>query len=71
MMRFFQELSSPMHTGMAAGAVSLKKPHHIITLQFSEVVKDHANRGGIGMLDGCFVNNYAKLSDTKLAPPNT
>ena len=27
----------------AAGAVSLKKPHHIVTLQFSEVVKDHAN----------------------------
>ena len=26
---------------MAAGAVSLKKPHHIITLRFSEVVKDH------------------------------
>ena len=24
------------------GADSLKKPHHIITLQFSEVVKDHA-----------------------------
>ena len=31
----------PAHTG----AKSLKKPqpHHIITLQFSEVVKDHAN----------------------------
>ena len=28
---------------MAAGAVSLKKPHHIITLRFSEVVNDHAN----------------------------
>ena len=25
------------------GADSLKKPHHIVTLQFSEVVKDHAN----------------------------
>ena len=24
-------------------AICLKKPHHIITLQFSEVVKDHAN----------------------------
>ena len=24
------------------GAESLKKPHHIVTLQFSEVVKDHA-----------------------------
>ena len=35
-------------TGPAAmpahiGADSLKKPHHIITLQFSEVVKDRAN----------------------------
>ena len=27
---------------MAAGAVSLKKPHHIITLRFSDVVKDRA-----------------------------
>ena len=27
---------------MAAGAVSLKKPHYIITLRFSEVVNDHA-----------------------------
>ena len=36
-------LSAPMHAGTAAGAVSLKKTHHIITLQFSEVVKDHAN----------------------------
>ena len=27
-----------------AGAESLKKPHHIVTLRFSEVlVKDHAN----------------------------
>ena len=24
------------------GTDSLKKPHHIITLRFSEVVKDHA-----------------------------
>ena len=31
-----------MYAGMAAGAVSLKKPHHIITLQFSEIVKGHA-----------------------------
>lgn len=27
---------------MVAGAVCLKKPHHIIILQFSEVVKGHA-----------------------------
>ena len=26
-----------------AGAESLKKPHHIVNLRFSEVVKDHAN----------------------------
>ena len=32
-----------MHASMAAGAVSVKKPHHIITLRFSEVVNDHAN----------------------------
>ena len=35
----------PAHTG----AESLKKPHHIVTLRFSEVVNDHAKilvRGG-------------------------
>ena len=26
-----------------AGAESLKKPHHIVALRFSEVVNDHAN----------------------------
>ena len=31
-----------MCTGMAAGAVYLKNPHHILILRFSEVVKDHA-----------------------------
>ena len=36
----FFRLSAPKHAGTAA--VSLKKPHHIITLQFSEVVNDHA-----------------------------
>ena len=30
---------------MAAGAVCLKKPHHIIILWFSEVVKGHAKFG--------------------------
>ena len=39
----FFRLSAPTCAAKAAGAVSLKKPHHIITLQFSEVVKDHAN----------------------------
>ena len=29
----------PVHVG----ANSLKKPHHIVILRFSEVVKDHAN----------------------------
>ena len=44
MMRFFQALSSAPTScaDMEAGAVSLKKPHHIITLRFSEAVKDHA-----------------------------
>ena len=32
----------PVHIGVD----SLKKPHHIITLRFSEVVKDHANYHG-------------------------
>ena len=36
-------LLAPTCTGMAAGAVCLKKPHHIVILQFSEVVKGHAN----------------------------
>ena len=35
-MRFFFRLSAPMCT-------SLKKPYHIITLWFGEVVKEHAN----------------------------
>ena len=43
MMRFFQALSFLMCAGTAAGAVRLKKPHHIKTLRFSEVVKGHAN----------------------------
>ena len=34
---------------MAAGAVCLKKPHHIVILQFSEVVKDHAKYGTLGI----------------------
>ena len=38
-------LTAPAAMPAHAGAKSLKKPqpHHIITLQFSEVVKDHAN----------------------------
>ena len=28
---------------MVAGAACLKKPHHIVLLRFSEVVKGHAN----------------------------
>ena len=39
----FFRLSAPRCSGTAAGAVSLKNPHHIITLRFSEVVKDDAN----------------------------
>ena len=38
----FFRLSAPKCASMAAGVVSLKKLHHIITLWFSEVVKDHA-----------------------------
>ena len=30
---------------MAVGAVCLTKPHHIVILRFSEVVKDHAKQG--------------------------
>ena len=40
-MRFFQP-DSTAAVQAHDGAESLKKPHHIITLQFSEVVKDHA-----------------------------
>ena len=45
MMRFFHaDSTSRMLPAMLAlvGADSLKKPHHIITLRFSDVVKDHA-----------------------------
>ena len=45
MMRYFQALSTNVcrYSCWSAGAVSLKKPHHIITLQFIEVVNDHPN----------------------------
>ena len=43
--------SAPTCAGMEADAFSLKKPHHIITLRFIEVVKDHANRSIIGADD--------------------
>ena len=39
----FFRLLAPMCTGRAAGAVCLKKPHHIVRLRFSVVVKGHAN----------------------------
>ena len=42
MMRFFQADSTSSRAAYAV-AESLKKPHHIVTLAFSEVVKDHAN----------------------------
>ena len=42
MMRFFR-LSTLTCACTAGAAVRLKKPHHIITLRFSEVVKDRAN----------------------------
>ena len=45
-----------MCTGMAAGAVCLKKPHHIVILQFSEVVKCHANR--IELVKKCDLFRY-------------
>ena len=39
----FFRLSAPMCVGMAGDTVCLNKPHHIVTLWFSEVVKDHVN----------------------------
>ena len=43
-MMFFQAVSTKFADtgGGCTGAVSLKRPHHIITLRFSEAVKDHA-----------------------------
>ena len=40
-MRFFQADSTKV-SGMAAGAVSLKKSHDIIILSFCNIVKDKA-----------------------------
>ena len=41
---FFRlSMSAPTCSGTAAGTVCLKKPHHIIILLFSELVKGHAN----------------------------
>ena len=43
-MRFFQAaLTAPAAVRAHIDADSLKKPNHIVTRQFSEVVKDHAN----------------------------
>ena len=36
-------ITAPASVPAHIGAESLKKPHHIVTLRFSEVVKDHAN----------------------------
>ena len=36
-------LTTPATVLVHIGADSLKKPHHIVTLRFSEVVNDHAN----------------------------
>ena len=38
---FFRQ-TAPAAVPAHVGADSLKKPHHIVTLRFSEVVKDHA-----------------------------
>ena len=40
-MRFFR-LTAPAAMPVQLGAVSLKTPHRIVTLRFSEVVKDRA-----------------------------
>ena len=41
-MRFFHADSTIAAMLVLVGADSLKKPHHIVTLRFSEVVKNHA-----------------------------
>ena len=38
----FSRLTAPAAMPAHIGADSLKKPHHIVTLRFSEAVKDHA-----------------------------
>ena len=43
MMRFFQ-VNSTKSMLTHIGAESLKIPYHIVTLEFSEDVKDHANK---------------------------
>ena len=45
-MRLFQADSTSRGAVQAHVGVSLKKPHHIVTIQFSDVVKDHANSLG-------------------------
>ena len=47
---------APMCTSTAASDVSLKKPHHIITMRFSEVVNDHAKYLRIFYSIGCFTD---------------
>ena len=43
---------------MVAGAVSLKKPHHIVILRFSEIVKDHAN----DVIHTYIIQHFTKMS---------
>ena len=42
MMRFFRQ-TAPATMPAHIGADSLEKPHHMVTLRFSEAEKDHAN----------------------------
>ena len=47
------------------GAECLKKPHHIVTLQFSEVVKDHANYIGQDIVLTPIVREFYRNADSR------
>ena len=53
----------PVHIG----ADRLKKPHHIITLRFSEVVKDHPNYAPTLICCGIEIYLIKKCIDLDLA----
>ena len=55
-----------MCTGMGTGAVSLKKPHHVITSWFSKVVNDHPKC--VVMIRGLLYFNTNGFSQEKFLP---
>ena len=67
-MRFFRHTAPATMPALHIGADSLKKPHHIVTLQFSEVVKDHGyNMSYIHGIETMHLRNRVLVKPTKFS----